>query len=65
LDKSGRQIWGHDKSGYSEVLKKSERRNSKPVPGIRLPFREVIADVLKVKAPEKIEKGKSKLKAFG
>jgi hypothetical protein len=27
--------------------------NSKPIPHIPLPFREVIADVLKVKPPEK------------
>jgi hypothetical protein len=28
--------------------------NSKPVPHIPLPFKEVIADVLKVKPPEKV-----------
>jgi hypothetical protein len=30
--------------------------NSKPIPHIPLPFKEVIADVLKVKPPEKIKK---------
>jgi len=30
--------------------------NSKPIPHIPLPFKEVIADVLKVKPPEKPEK---------
>jgi hypothetical protein len=34
--------------------------NSKPVPHIPLPFKEVIADVLKVKPPEKIAKPKPK-----
>ena len=29
--------------------------NSKPIPHIPLPFKEVIADVLKVKPPEKQE----------
>jgi hypothetical protein len=29
--------------------------NSKPIPHIPLPFKEVIADVLKVKPPEKKE----------
>ena len=33
--------------------------NSKPIPNIRLPFKEVIADVLKVKPPEKpVKRGK-------
>jgi hypothetical protein len=30
--------------------------NSKPIPHIPLPFKEVIADVLKVKPPEKAKK---------
>jgi hypothetical protein len=30
--------------------------NSKPIPHIPLPFREVMADVLKVKPPEKVKK---------
>jgi hypothetical protein len=30
--------------------------NSKPIPHIPLPFKEVIADVLKVKPPEKPKK---------
>jgi hypothetical protein len=30
--------------------------NSKPIPHIPLPFKEVIADVLKVKPPEKMSK---------
>jgi hypothetical protein len=34
--------------------------NSKPIPHIPLPFKEVIADVLKVKPPEKPQKGKGK-----
>ena len=29
--------------------------NAKPIPHIPLPFKEVIADVLKVKPPEKIK----------
>jgi hypothetical protein len=32
--------------------------NSKPIPHIPLPFKEVIADVLKVKPPEKAAKAK-------
>ncbi len=35
--------------------------NSKPIPHIPLPFKEVIADVLKVKPPEKKPKNKVKL----
>jgi hypothetical protein len=34
--------------------------NSKPIPHIPLPFKEVIADVLKVKPPEKPKKATSK-----
>jgi hypothetical protein len=36
----------------------TERRttNSKPIPHIPLPFKEVMADVLKVKPPEKTAK---------
>jgi hypothetical protein len=34
--------------------------NSKPIPHIPLPFNEVIADVLKVKPPEKSIKRESK-----
>lgn len=34
--------------------------NSKPIPHIPLPFKEVIADVLKVKPPEKPTKGSRK-----
>jgi hypothetical protein len=33
--------------------------NSKPIPHIPLPFKEVMADVLKVKPPEKKPKKKS------
>jgi hypothetical protein len=33
--------------------------NSKPIPHIPLPFKEVMKDVLKVKPPEKPEKKKS------
>jgi hypothetical protein len=36
--------------------------NSKPVPHIPLPFREVIADVLKVKPPDKRAKPPRKTK---
>jgi hypothetical protein len=32
--------------------------NSKPIPHIPLPFKEVIADVLKVKPPEKAQQAK-------
>jgi hypothetical protein len=35
--------------------------NSKPIPHIPLPFKEVMADVLKVKPPDKaLKKGKTK-----
>jgi len=34
--------------------------NSKPIPHIPLPFKEVIRNVLKVKPPEKQAKSKSK-----
>jgi hypothetical protein len=34
--------------------------NSKPIPHIPLPFKEVMADVLKVKPPEKAKKPKRK-----
>jgi hypothetical protein len=34
--------------------------NAKPIPHIRLPFKEVMADVLKVKPPEKPTKVKPK-----
>jgi hypothetical protein len=36
-------------------MKESEKKmtNSKPIPHIPLPFKEVIADVLKVKPPNK------------
>ena len=37
--------------------------NSKPIPHIPLPFKEVIADVLKVKPPEKEPRAKSRKKA--
>jgi hypothetical protein len=36
--------------------------NSKPIPHIPLPFKEVIADVLKVKPPERLPKPKGKAK---
>jgi hypothetical protein len=35
--------------------------NSKPIPHIPLPFREVMADVLKVKPPEKPIKKKKRV----
>jgi len=34
--------------------------NSKPIPHIPLPFKEVIADVLKVKPPERQKKNQPK-----
>lgn len=34
--------------------------NSKPIPHIPLPFKEVMADVLKVKPPEKAKKESTK-----
>lgn len=37
-----------------------EITNSKPIPHIPLPFKEVMADVLKVKPPEKPKKVKTK-----
>jgi len=36
--------------------------NSKPIPHIPLPFKEVMADVLKVKPPEKQQKEKQRRK---
>jgi hypothetical protein len=41
--------------------KASRNANSKPLPHIPLPFKEVIADVLKVKPPEKKTTGKSRI----
>lgn len=38
--------------------------NAKPIPHIPLPFKEVIADVLKVKPPEKTAKARPKKKAL-
>jgi hypothetical protein len=45
--------------------KSTERKvtNSKPIPHISLPFKEVIADVLKVKPPEKRMKPKKRRSA--
>jgi hypothetical protein len=40
-------------------MPKSKVTNAKPIPHIPLPFKEVMADVLKVKPPEKSRKGKS------
>jgi hypothetical protein len=37
--------------------------NSKPIPHIPLPFKEVMAAVLKVKPPDKNPKGKQKPKS--
>jgi hypothetical protein len=37
--------------------------NSKPIPHIPLPFKEVIADVLKVKPPEGLAKKEKKSKS--
>jgi hypothetical protein len=37
--------------------------NSKPIPHIPLPFKEVIAGVLKVKPPEKAPRAKRRQKA--
>jgi len=45
----------------SEGNKQTRTTNSKPIPHIPLPFKEVIADVLKVKPPEKPRK-KAKVK---
>jgi hypothetical protein len=44
------------------MKQESEKRttNSKPIPHIPLPFKEVIADVLKVKPPEKAKKRRNK-----
>jgi hypothetical protein len=41
----------------------SRTTNSKPIPHIPLPFKEVLADVLKVKPPEKRPRANSKKKA--
>ena len=37
--------------------------NSKPIPHIPLPFKEVMKDVLKVKPPEKVKTKRGKRKA--
>ncbi len=42
---------------------KKKITNSKPIPHIPLPFKEVIADVLRVKPPEKEPKAKTRKKA--
>ena len=39
---------------------KKRTTNSKPIPHIPLPFKEVMADVLKVKPPDKKKPQKSK-----
>ena len=44
------------KQDTAEVKKTT---NSKPIPHIPLPFKEVMKDVLKVKPPEKPQKKKS------
>jgi hypothetical protein len=46
----------------SEGNKQPRTTNSKPIPHIPLPFKEVMADVLKVKPPEK-ERGRPKKEA--
>ena len=45
-------------------MKEPDKRvtNSKPIPHIPLPFKEVMADVLKVKPPEKASKPTAKKK---
>lgn len=40
----------------TEEAAEQEIANSKPIPHIPLPFKEVMADVLKVKPPAKIKK---------
>jgi len=42
------------------AVRETEKRttNSKPIPHIPLPFKEVMADVLKVKPPEKQQKSR-------
>jgi hypothetical protein len=42
-----------------EKQKENKVTNSKPIPHIPLPFKEVIADVLKVRPPEKPKKKSS------
>ena len=42
------------------IQKPEKVTNSKPIPHIPLPFKEVIADVLKVKPQEKPERGRKK-----
>jgi hypothetical protein len=44
----------------SETNKQPRTTNSKPIPHIPLPFQEVIADVLKVKPPEKHPRSKKR-----
>ena len=49
-------------------MEKNKQQNpritsSKPIPHIPLPFKEVIADVLKVKPPEKVAKVKKRPKS--
>jgi hypothetical protein len=45
-----------------ETTKKTT--NSKPIPHIPLPFKEVMADVLKVKPPEKPTRARPKKKSL-
>jgi hypothetical protein len=39
-----------------------DSRNSKPIPHIQLPFKEVIADVFRVTPPEAVKGGESETK---
>jgi hypothetical protein len=48
-----------DKVNQQERESDKRITNSKPIPHIPLPFKEVMADVLKVKPPEKPKKVKS------
>jgi len=46
-------------SKFDEQPESQRTTNSKPIPHIPLPFKEVIADVLKVKPPEKTTQKKT------
>jgi hypothetical protein len=54
------RVRGLMKSTSTQQSNSTRTTNSKPIPHIPLPFKEVMADVLKVKPPEKETKGKPK-----
>ena len=54
-------LWYNRKKNRGCSMSQKRITNSKPIPHIPLPFKEVMADVLKVKPPDKaLKKGKTK-----